>query len=545
MKALGVGCLALSLVVAFSASANESGHVVLQSGTPGGGTPLHDRGLYGQGQIVAVMDTGLDWDSCWFAEPDGRMPPFNLTIAGREVDLARRKIVAYDFLYSCVEHPGSFGCEVPDNAVSWDNQGHGTHAAAGIAADKDRPLLHDFADGIASGAKLVIQDGGFIGGDDCTSRPGFGCPLRDLGPVLLQAYEQGARVHSSSWGDRQGTPAGETPPTGNYTTSTAEIDAFVHEHPDMVVVFNAGNAGQLGPGSVSSPGVAKNAIQVGGAEEWIGGGMTVVAYSGTGPTKDGRIKPDFVGPVNVVGADTDHELGNCSASPQGGTSFASPPVAGAAVLVRQYYLEGWYPSGTPRAADSIAPGAALVKATLVASARRVAFRTTADGTATSAPIPSNEQGFGFPVLDDALYFAGDARRLFVHERGGAGGLAEGSVARFAFDVAPTQALRVALAWVDPPGDPEKSSGTRLVNDLDLVVAGPDGERRHGNETLHPSGADRVNNAELVHVPIPAAGRWVVEVSAHRLDVAAAQGFALVVVGDIEPEVPVRRRPVRR
>jgi hypothetical protein len=545
MKALGAGCLALSLLAALSASANESGHVVLQSGTPGGGTPLHDRGIYGQGQIVAVMDTGLDCDSCWFAEPDGRMPPFNLTIDGREVDFARRKVVAYDFLFSCVEHPASFGCEVPDNAAAWDNHGHGTHAAAGIAADKGMPLLHDFADGIASGAKLVIQDGGFVGGDDCTSRPGFGCPLRDLGPVLLQAYEQGARVHSNSWGDRQGTPTGQVPPTGNYTRSTAEIDAFVHEHPDMVVVFNAGNAGQLGAGSVSSPGVAKNAIQVGGAEEWIGGGMTIVAYGGTGPSKDGRIKPDFVGPANVVGADTDHELGNCDASLQGGTSFSSPPVAGAAALVRQYFLEGWYPSGTPRAADSVAPGSALVKATLMASARRVPFRSNAEGTATSAPIPSYEQGFGFPVLDDALYFAGDARRLFIHERRGADGLGVGSVARFAFDVEPSSSLRVALAWVDPPGDPSRLSGTQLVSDLDLVVTGPGGERSHGNEPLHPGEPDRANNAELVDVSVPATGRWVVEVSAHRLGAGATQGFALVVVGDIEPEAPARRRPVRR
>lgn len=545
MRVVRVGWFAAALLLSLPSLANESGHVVLQSGSPGGGTPLHDRGIYGQGQIVAVMDTGLDWDSCWFAEPDGRMPPFNLTIDGRDVDVTRRKIVAYDFLYSCVEHPTSPGCEVPDNSSAWDNQGHGTHAAAGVAADKGAPLLHDFADGIASGAKLVIQDGGFIGGDDCTSRPGFGCPLRDLRPVLLQAYEQGARVHSNSWGDRQSTPAGETPPTGNYSRSTAEIDEFVSTHPEMVVVFNSGNAGALGPGSVSSPGVAKNTIQVGGAEEGSGSLFVVVGYSGVGPTKDGRIKPDFVGPANIVGADTDHEQSNCDASLQGGTSFSSPPVAGAAALVRQYYLEGWYPSGLPGVEDAIVPEAALVKATLMASTVLVPRWSSPDGDVVVTALPSYEQGFGFPVLDDALYFAGDSRKSFAHQRGTEEGLKDGEVARFALEVSSTQSLRVALAWIDPAGDPNLLSGTQLVNDLDLVLRAPDGSVRFGNDALHPGAADRANNAEMIDVAHPEAGRWVVDVAANRLGDGPRQGFALVVAGDFVPAAPPRRRPVRR
>lgn len=39
--------------------------------------------------------------------------------------------------------------------------------------------------------------------------------------------------------------------------------------------------------------------------------------------------------------------------------------AGAAVLVRQYFADGWYPSGTPTADDGFAPSAALLKAMLV------------------------------------------------------------------------------------------------------------------------------------------------------------------------------------
>ncbi len=534
------------LAVATIARADESGYIVLQSGTPDGGTPLHDRGLYGQGQVIAIMDTGLDWDSCYFSELDGSRPPINLTIDGRSVDTSRRKVIAYDFLWSCAEHPGAFGCESPDDPAAYDNQGHGTHAAAGAAADRDRPLLHDYADGIASGAKLVVQDGGYTGGDDCAQRPGFGCPLRDLRPVLQQAYDQGARIHSNSWGDRQGVPGSEVPPTGNYSTGSRDIDDFVWTHPDMVVVFNTGNAGALGASSQSSPGNAKNTIQVGGAA--IGTTGTVVGYSGIGPTRDGRIKPDLVGPVDVVGADTDGSVAtaNCDYSTQGGTSFASPPVAGAAALVRQYFMEGWYPSGAPDSSDVLDPSAALVKAVLVASARRVSRWDNGTQVVIISGVPSYEQGFGFPALDDALYFPGNRSRLVVVDRDLSRGLAQGESFELDVGVQSANPLRVALVWTDPPGTPAGITSTtpQLVNDLDLVVSEPGGVEHFGNERLHPAQRDSVNNAEIVRVDAPATGTWRVKVNATKLGLGPRQSFALVVVGDVRQQ-PARLRPVRR
>ena len=65
------------LLVAASASANEVSVRSLQSGSPTGPTPLWDAGLHGEGQIVAVLDTGLDYTSCYFAETNGALPPIN------------------------------------------------------------------------------------------------------------------------------------------------------------------------------------------------------------------------------------------------------------------------------------------------------------------------------------------------------------------------------------------------------------------------------------------------------------------------------------
>lgn len=532
-----------------AAQTNESGQVSLQSGAPNGGTPIHDRGLFGQGQIIAIMDTGLDWDSCYFAEADGSPPPVNLTINDRNVDTQRRKVIAYNFLYSCVEFPSAPLCESPLDASAYDNQGHGTHAAAGAAADKGVPLAHDYGDSLARAAKLVIQDGGYIGGDNCTHRPGFGCPLRDLRPVLRQAYEQGARIHSNSWGDLQGVGSG-TPPTGNYSTGARDIDVFVWEKPDMVVVFNSGNAGSLGTMSQSSPGNAKNTIQVGGALFGSTGLNHVVSYSGTGPTRDLRVKPDLVGPIHIYGADSDLSVGtaNCNGSFQGGTSFASPPVAAAAAIVRQYYLEGWYPTGARVAANAIAPSAALVKATLVAGARLAPVWDTANGTVRIAGVPSYEQGFGFPVLDDALYFNGDTKRLFVRDRPLASGLAAGESAELFFEVGSSEELRIALVWTDPPGTPQGVTSTvpQLVNDLDLVVIDPSGVTHFGNERLHPGQRETRNNAEVYRVSSPVAGRWRVRIEATRLGQGPRQSYALVAIGDVlESAAQSRRRPVRR
>src|SRR5215212_8259486 len=91
------------VLLACTASANEVSYRTLQSGSPSGPTVLHDRGIHGEGQIIAILDTGLDYNNCYFSELDNTPPPFNTgTPAGGldwdNIDLSRRKVVAYDFL---------------------------------------------------------------------------------------------------------------------------------------------------------------------------------------------------------------------------------------------------------------------------------------------------------------------------------------------------------------------------------------------------------------------------------------------------------------
>jgi hypothetical protein len=534
---------AVLLVLALPLSANETSVRSLQSGWASNATPLFDRGIHGEGQIVAVLDTGLDYDSCFFAEEDGSVPPINRTLDGMNVDLSRRKVIAYDFLYSGDD---------PANPAAWDNSGHGTHAAGAAVGDQKTPVVHDFYDAIAAGAKLIVQDAGYSTSDICTQRPGIGCPV-NVGPILEQAWRQGARIHSNSWGDRQGaSPFGSTP-TANYAQSARDVDAFVDAHPDMLVVFNTGNFGTLAvppPSTLSAPGCAKNTLQVGGTRGQAGvADDTLAIYTLPGPTRDGRIKPDVVGPAYVIAADSDNNPNthNCNISGQPGTSFASPSVAGAAALVRQYYTEGWYPSGAKTAANARTPSAALLKATVIASARPVPWKTVPNDVVAAAPVPSYEQGFGFPVLDDALYFSGDTRKLFVADNANAVGLALGETATFRFDVRAGTQFKAVLVWTDPPGVVRgvSDSTAELVNDLDLRLTAPGGAATLGNESLHPGAADRLNNVEMAAVSAPETGTYTVTVNAARLGRGPRQGYALVVTGDMGvAPAPSRVRAVR-
>jgi hypothetical protein len=542
------------------ALADNTSFRTVQSGWDSNATPVFDHGIYGQRQIIAVLDTGLDWDSCYFAEADGAPPPINTGspqtgLSSSNVDPNRRKVIAYDFLYSCDQFPGASGCDNPANPHDYDNVLHGTLNAGVIAGDQGIPLVHDdAAEGIAPGAKLIVQDGGFIGGDNCSQRPGFGCPV-NLTPILEQAYKQGARIHSNSWGDRQSTLPGLPAPTGNYSAAARDVDAFVYSHPDMLLVFDTGNAAantQPPPSSVPAPGCAKNGMQVGGTRyvNLHSFDDVVSPFGYIGPTRDGRIKPDVVAPTWVLttGSDGDVTTRQCLQSQQSGTSWSAPTVAGEAALVRQYYTDGFYPTGVATPSNAFVPSAALLKATLIAAAHSVENDWVYNvGLTPAKPAPNYEQGFGFSILDDALYFPGDRSRTRVLDVPLAQGLTQNETVTLRLNVNAGTPLKVALVWTDPPGVPRGISDPtpELVNDLDLRVIDAFGTMHLGNDSLHPGQPDRLNNVEVVSLDQPGQGLHTISITASHLGGGARQSYALVITGDLKDAIPPMANPSAR
>jgi hypothetical protein len=495
---------------------NDTTVWVGQSGLDGGQTtPIFDHGIHGEGQVVGYIDTGIDADSCYFRDATLGLPPMNVC-GGTAVDTAQRKVIGVDFLAESECAGGIAGNE-------WDTQNHGSHVAGTIAGDNlANPITHDPGDGMAPGAKLVVQDAGFLT-DDCGDLPGIGCPVVDLKPFFEQAYLQGARIHTNSWGDNENAFV-----QNNYTAACQDVDEFMFTHPDFLILFAAGNSGPRAA-SVGSPSVAKNGISVGAT---LRGTLadSMAGFSSCGPAADGRFKPDLTMPGSrIISARNDRNIGsnNCNTIQMSGTSMASPGAAGMAALVRQYYTDGNFPTGSPVAADGFTPSAALIKATLLNSTKSMA------GTG-AGPVPDACQGWGRVLLEDALYFTGQARRLIASDDPGFPQGGAGQDRTFTVEVAAGQSLRATLAWSDFPSTPAAS--VNLNNDLDLEVSGPSGTFL-GNvfaagQSTTGGTPDRLNNVEQVILTAPVPGTYTITVRAFNVP-SSAQPFALAVSGGVD------------
>ena len=211
-----------------------------------------------------------------------------------------------------------------------------------------------------------------------------------------------------------------------------------------------------------------------------------------------------------------------------GTSMACPAVAGCASLVRQYYTDGYYPSGVATGGDSFTPTAALIKASLVNS--------TDNMTGDPADRPSNDQGWGRVNLDSTLYFSGDAKDLEVMDH--TSGLSTGQNYVKGVNVGSNSIpLKVTLVWTDQAGD-------NLVNNLNLTVTNGT-TTWYGNNFTNSwsntsTSTDSLNPIECVMLQngtFP-TGSYTITVNAQNVpdgeDPGDYQPFALVITGDLGP-----------
>lgn len=255
----------------------------------------------------------------------------------------------------------------------------------------------------------------------------------------------------------------------------------------------------------------------------------IAEYSSSGPTTDLRIKPDLVAPGRIKSVWSDGKMssdpGQCLMRTASGTSMATPVVAGAAVLVRQYFVDGYYPTGQKNDEDGYEPSAALIKATLLGGAFEMDGFTEA-GLPLDPP-PSTRQGFGRVHLETSIPLQSSQKwkegwRIQVVDKAS---LQKGQSHKYCVR-ALGGPLRITLVWTDPPAS--LSAKQVLVNDLDLSVKSA-GLR--GIELLGNGRVDRDNNVERVVLDEMPEGNVAIVVEGY--DIVASYGlqpYALVVQG---------------
>ena len=232
--------------------------------------------------------------------------------------------------------------------------------------------------------------------------------------------------------------------------------------------------------------------------------LKLSSFSSVGPTNDGRIKPDFVsnggdfnsqGGVRVYSAGKGKQ-GDPQDNPRAygfsvGTSMAAPVVTGIIALLNEQ---------APK--NNINMNAAVVKALLAQTADDVVkgannYRDTITITGNSSRVyahrgPDYMTGWGVPNAERAVNLMDCARPSELFDCTDGVGIYEGTVTdtsttvEIEFDVDVDQnmkdPLKVTLAWIDPPGNPENDPENlpnnranpipQLVNDVDLVLIDP-------------------------------------------------------------------------
>jgi subtilisin family serine protease len=492
-------------------------------------------GLTGQGEIVAVCDTGLD---------TGRNSDIHPDFEGRVIAFKSYPITPD---YSpWINNPGG-----DDGPADLDN-GHGTHVAGSVLGsgtaeipDQAQPIK-----GLAHKAKLVFQAvEQEMRWKDVQDQLTYGRYILagipdDLRQLFRYAYNKGARIHSNSWG------GGES---GEYDEKCRQMDEFVWKKKDFCVLVAAGNDGtdEDGDGrinlmSVTSPATAKNCITVGASESlrpefnWnrYGGWWPndypappydtapmanspkqVAAFSSRGPTEDGRLKPDVVAPGTFILSTRSRMLASghtaWGAFPDsnlyfymGGTSMATPLTAGAVALLREF-LRDWVGFRNP--------SAALLKACLILGTRKL------PGYSTASQVADNHQGYGRVDLDNVVWPKGRTRVYFLDDPTG---LKTGQSDKFPIRVRSSNSpLRIAVSYSDFPGE-------SLVNNLNLILTSPTGRTYVGNGEPGASlQSDTANNTEVIHIKRPRPGVWNLAVIGSNVP-HGPQAYALVASGII-------------
>jgi subtilisin family serine protease len=347
----------------------------LMDAIPGIGADLaHDLGFTGKGVKIAILDTGVDYThpmlgACTreqFKEGNCEKVPYGKNYFAIDEKDTKREGRANSFcnffageqcrgIYpnmQCVNKKKQF-CNFLDKDDPWDDNGHGTHVAS-------------IAGGSAFGGLIGVAPDATIYGYKVLSKIGSGSYANVIA-AIDDAVAQKVDVIGMSLGVTCIFEMLYPQLCGPDDPQSRAVNNAVAA--GVVVTISAGNSGPV-PGTIGSPGTARDAITVGAT--WkkdydmpqLGSPNPqqhdMAFFSSRGPATDVRenklVKPDIVAPGAVLCAaqgasyqdpQTRDEFGLCNTengnfAHAAGTSMSQPVAAGVVALVLEAHSD-WTP----------------------------------------------------------------------------------------------------------------------------------------------------------------------------------------------------------
>jgi hypothetical protein len=224
--------------------------------------------------------------------------------------------------------------------------------------------------------------------------------------------------------------------------------------------------------------------------------------------------------------------------------MAAPAVAAGAGIIRQYFVDGYYPSGSANSADSLFPSGALLKAMILASGQplqRTIDETGGYSTAIASSLyyPDDRQGYGRMQLNKVLHFDTSSHsplnlKVFAGAFASSHSLYEtisnGATSTYTFTTASTNpsVLRVVLCFVDYEGDVSSTTTNTgsMKNRITMSVSG------NGNTY---TAEDTYSTVQFVNIANPAVSTtYTITVTGTTISFGSVSSlpYALVAVADL-------------
>ncbi|GAB3809999.1 hypothetical protein GCM10028819_52850 [Spirosoma humi] len=434
---------------------------------------------------------------------------------------------------------------------------HTTHLAGTLIAKG----INASAKGMAYGSQLSVWDYTNDITELVTAAPNLLVSNHSYGPVVGWVYNESRPGTNPDlkweWWGNTAISASEDYLFGFYTTNARDLDRIAYNNPFFLMVRSADNKrNETGPPAgtpyflrntttqstlprsrndaydvIPAEATAKNVLTVGAANVSFTSQNNAVllestAFSGWGPTDDGRIKPDLLGIGSGVLsslATSDTAYGTYS-----GTSMAAANVSGSLFLLQELYAS--------QRAPGLPTGGQFMRA---ATLRGLALHTA--NRANPQAGPDYRQGWGLLNTEAAArLLLNENQANLVLEKS----LTPGGTFTQSITAQGNEPLIITLSWTDPEAvattltaSSVNSRTPKLVNDLDLRLK--TNQQTEFPFLLNPAqpaqaatrGDNFRDNIEQIYIANPVAGQTYTIVVSHKGKMTySSQPFSLIASG---------------